>query len=221
VLNRILRQLKKNLGEHNNIIGKERKYRNAAVLIPIVEVNKEVHMLFQVRADHIRQGGEISFPGGMVEEEDGGDYQATAVRETVEELGISKNNIEVISYLGTYVAGYDVTIEVYVGVLDIKNIEALPLSEEVASVFTVPLKWLDQVRPETHYIDMQIQPRFVDEEGDEVVLLDAKSLGLSDRYEKPYKNKKRKLYFYRYEAHTIWGMTGEILFEFLAILKNE
>lgn len=204
----------------HSILGKERKYKNASVLIPIIEINKEAHVLFEVRAEHIRQGGEIGFPGGMVEQVDAGNYQATAVRETVEELGIKKNQIDVIGYLGTYVAGFDVTIDVYVGVLDIKSIKALPLSEEVASVFTVPINTLKEVSPEIHYFDMKIQQRFMDEDGGEVVLLDAKSLGLPDRYQKPYYNKKRKLYFYRHGEHTIWGMTGEILFEFLSILKQ-
>lgn len=218
-MDRILRHLKLHLKDHKNIIGKERKYRNASVLIPILKIDKEAHVLFQVRADHIRQGGEIGFPGGMVEEEDQGDYQVTAVRETVEELGIQSSQIDVIGYLGTYVASFDVTIDVYVGVIDIKTIEGLPLSEEVASVFTVPLNHLMQQRPEIHYINMQIQQTFVDEQGDEVVLLDAKSLGLPDRYQKPYYNRKRRVYFYRYEAQTIWGMTGEILYEFLQLLK--
>lgn len=219
MLDRILRQLKKNLKTRSNIIGKERKYKNAAVLIPIIEIDKEIHVLFQVRAEHIRQGGEIGFPGGMVEEEDQGDYKKTAVRETIEELGIKERQIEVIGYLGTYVAGFDVTIDVYVGVIDIKNIDTLPLSEEVASVFTVPLKKLIEVEPEIHYIDMEIQQRFIDEQGDEVVLLDAESLGLPERYQKPNYKQKRKIYFYRHDGHTIWGMTGEILFEFLEILK--
>lgn len=219
MLDRILRDLKKELKYHCNILGKERKYRNAAVLIPLVEIDKEVHVLFQVRADHIRQGGEIGFPGGMAEKEDKGSYEQTAVRETMEELGIPKKHIETIGYLGTYVANSDVTIDVYVGVLRIRTLDEMKVSEEVAEVFTVPLKALKEMTPEVHTINMKIQQRFIDERGDEVILLDAKSLGLPQRYEKPYYNRKRKVYFYRYQDRNIWGMTGEMLYEFLELIE--
>ncbi len=220
MLDKILRGLRKSLKKNSTIIGKERKYRNASVLIPLIEIDKEVHMLFQVRADHIRQGGEIGFPGGMAETADRGSYENTAVRETVEELGINEGQIDTIGYLGCYVADSDVTIDVYIGVLKIEELTAMTVSDEVAEIFTVPLKNLQTMSPEIHFINMHIQQSFVDEEGDEVVPLDTKSLGLSERYEKPYYNRKRKVYFYRYKDYTIWGMTGEILYEFLEVLKE-
>lgn len=217
-MDRVLRKLRSSMKQNRTIMGKERKYRNASVLIPLVEINKEVQVLFQVRAEHIRQGGEIGFPGGMSEKVDHGSYQATAIRETVEELGIKEEEIDMVGYLGCYVAHSDVTIDVYVGVLKISDIDHMAFSEEVAEVFTVPLKKLQEMTPEVHTINMRIQQSFMDEEGDELILLDAKALGLPDKYQKPYYNRKRKVYFYRYGGHTIWGMTGEILYEFLKVI---
>lgn len=218
-MEKLLRHLKKNLTQCPTILGKERKYRNAAVLIPIVEMDKEQHLLFQVRADHIRQGGEIGFPGGMAEPEDEGSYERTAIRETVEELGIKENQIQVLGFLGTYVPHSDVTVDVYVATLHIHRLEDLKLSDEVKEVFTVSLRELESMACEVHFINMRIQQSFVDEEGDEVVLLDAASLGLPERYHQSHYTRKRKIYFYRYMDHTIWGMTGEMLFEFLELLK--
>lgn len=220
MLDKILQGLRKSLKKNCTILGKERKYRNASVLIPLIEIDEEVHVLFQVRADHIRQGGEIGFPGGMAEPIDQGSYKNTAIRETIEELGVNEEQIETIGYLGTYVADSDVTIDVYVGVLKIKEIADMTVSEEVAELFTVPLKELQTMSPEIHFINMRIQQSFVDEDGDEVVLLDAKSLGLPERYQRPFYNRKRKVFFYRYNDYTIWGMTGEILYEFLEVLKE-
>lgn len=220
MLDKVLRSLRKSLKNNPGILGKERKYRNAAVLIPIVLMDDEIHILYQVRSEHIRQGGEVGFPGGMLEKADKGDYEVTAIRETVEELGIPAAKIDTVGFLGTYVAHLDVTIDVYVGVLDIENLGELTLSEEVASVFTVPLAELLIMSPEIHYIKMRIQQTFVDDEGEEMALLDAKSLGLPEKYERPYYTRKRKVYFYRYEDKTIWGMTGEMTYEFLKILKG-
>lgn len=218
MLDPILRKIRKNLKHQNLIIGKEEKYFNAAVLIPLIEINHEVHLLFQIRSESIRQGGEIGFPGGMKEDEDLGDYEKTAVRETCEELGVQEDQIKVIGHLGTLVAHSGVTIDVYTGILDIKDLSELTLNEEVASVFTIPLNVLEDIEPEIHYVRMEVQPSFVDEEDNQIILIPSKSLGLPDKYDKPWGMRKRKVYFYRYEDHIIWGMTGEITYTFLQLL---
>ena len=69
--------------------------RRNAVLIPLVEKEGELHILFEVRQAGIRQGGEICFPGGMIEE--GETAEEAAVRETAEELLIPAEKIEVIA----------------------------------------------------------------------------------------------------------------------------
>ncbi len=192
---------------------------NASVFIPLIEIDNEVHVLYQVRSEHIRQGGEIGFPGGMVEKVDQGNYEKTAIRETVEELGVEEEDIDVIGYMGTLVNSSNVTLDVYIGTLTYDAYTRMNFSDEVASVFTVPLKWLISNDPEIHYIRMEVKPTFVDEDGDEVILLDAKSLGLPKRYEKPWDIGRRKVYFYRFQDKLIWGMTGEITYEFLKLLS--
>ncbi len=58
-----LKRLANSLPRHPGILDKDR-YLNAAVLIPLVKTDAEFSFLFQKRAAGIRQGGEISFPGG-------------------------------------------------------------------------------------------------------------------------------------------------------------
>jgi 8-oxo-dGTP pyrophosphatase MutT (NUDIX family) len=65
------------------ILGKD-KYFNSAVLVPLVEIDNKFHFLFEKRANHIRQGGEVSFPGGEFTKKDQG-LRHTAIRETSEE----------------------------------------------------------------------------------------------------------------------------------------
>ena len=221
MLDPILKKLKRNLKHTDILIGKEDKYLNAAVLIPLIEIKNEIHILYQVRSEHIRQGGEIGFPGGGKEQVDAGSYEKTAVRETSEELGVEEEEIEVIGHLGTLVTHSDVTIDVFVGVLKIENLEALKLNEEVASVFTVPLETLLDMKTEVHFVDMEVKPSFIVEEGDEVIALTSKSLGLPDKYDRPWVKHKRKVYFYRYNHHIIWGMTGEITKAFLDLFRKK
>ena len=215
---RLIDSISEKLNSGCSILGRERKYRNAAVLIPLVEIDGHMEMLFQVRAEHIRQGGEVAFPGGIMEPEDEGDYRRTAIRETSEELGIPEDSIKTIAFMGTYVATYDVTVDVYVGILKIDSVDQMPLSDEVSSVFTVELSDLMASEPEIHYIHHEIQQSFMDEDGDEVTLLDASALGLPNRYHRPSYTRRRKIFFYRKKGHTIWGMTGEMLYEFLAMI---
>lgn len=70
-------------------------YREAATLIPICTVNRELSILYTLRSRELKYGrGEISFPGGMKDDSDKS-LTETALRETHEEIGLSINSIEV------------------------------------------------------------------------------------------------------------------------------
>ena len=59
----------------------------AAVLVPLVNRPGRVHLLLTQRTPHLDDhAGQISFPGGRVEAADA-DREATALRETEEEIG--------------------------------------------------------------------------------------------------------------------------------------
>lgn len=71
----------------------------AAVLVPIVDHPQGLTVLLTQRARHLRNhGGQVSFPGGRIEPEDGGALQA-ALRETREEIGLDADRITVAGYL--------------------------------------------------------------------------------------------------------------------------
>jgi 8-oxo-dGTP pyrophosphatase MutT (NUDIX family) len=86
--------------------------RDAAVLIMLFERDGEPWMVFTRRTHTVQHHkGEISFPGGARDPEDP-DLEATAIRETVEELGIDPSEITIVGRLDelpTYVTGYNVT----------------------------------------------------------------------------------------------------------------
>ena len=73
----------------------EKSYRKAAVMALLIEVDQKPHFVFQERNKNIRQGGEVSFPGGGFDKELDFTLLDTAVRETVEEMGIKKESIEI------------------------------------------------------------------------------------------------------------------------------
>jgi len=73
--------------------------RRAAVLIPLFKVGAEYSILFTKRTDSVEaHKGQISFPGGRVEEEDGSPLE-TALREADEEIGLSRKDVTVLGQM--------------------------------------------------------------------------------------------------------------------------
>ncbi len=68
--------------------------RQSAVLVPLFPSGDELRILFLRRSPNLsRHGGEICFPGGMKDADDGSPLH-TALRETEEETGISREAVE-------------------------------------------------------------------------------------------------------------------------------
>lgn len=115
--------------------------RPAGVLIPIMDRGGELTVLFTQRAaDLTHHPGQISFPGGSMEEHDA-DLQATALRETHEEVGIAPQQVSVIGYLGPTptVTGYAVTPTI--GIVEPSSGLTID-TMEVEYAFEVPLEFL-------------------------------------------------------------------------------
>lgn len=126
-----------------------------AVLIPLIEINREVFVILTKRAEHLRKhAGQISFPGGKVEPDDK-NFTDTALRESFEEIGIPAEKVEVIGQLKNYqtLTGYGITP--IVGFIS-KDIEFIADKNEVAEIFTVPL---DYFYRREHYIEITIRQK--------------------------------------------------------------
>lgn len=113
----------------------------AAVLIPIIERETQLTVLFTQRSSHLKHHpGQVSFPGGKQETSDK-DLIETALRETHEEIGISPEKINVLGNLHRFrtVSRYEVTP--FVSLVN-PHFTLLLDKNEVESVFEVPLVYL-------------------------------------------------------------------------------
>jgi 8-oxo-dGTP pyrophosphatase MutT (NUDIX family) len=115
--------------------------RQAAVIIPILEVDGRWHVLLTRRSDDlVEHRGQVAFPGGAMESQDE-DLQWTALREMHEEVGIQPSDVKVLGTLGDMpvITGY--MVRLFVGKipwpykLEINH-------DEVATAFIIPLDWL-------------------------------------------------------------------------------
>jgi len=83
-----------------NIIHDEKQlYEHAGVLVPIIEEVGILSVLLTKRTDMVEHHkGQISFPGGSVDEEDGS-VKETALREAQEEIGLQRKDVEILGRL--------------------------------------------------------------------------------------------------------------------------
>ena len=110
--------------------------RNAAVIVPLVDVDGDAHLLITHRSQHLtHHAGQISFPGGRIEPDDASP-RAAALRETHEELGIPPEAISVVTSLAQCTTGTGFEIAPFVGLIETK-IEVRPDPYEVANVTSV------------------------------------------------------------------------------------
>jgi len=157
--------------------------RPAAVLLPLFEKGGEEQLLFTLRTDGMKHHrGEISFPGGVRDEEDP-DLCATALRETNEELGVAAGDVMLLGRLDDFISVHGYCVSPFVGVIP----HPYPLTvnaAEIAEVIEIPLRVLSE----------------------------------PDRWrEENWRHRGRSVPvpFCNAGSHEIWGLTAEILRQFL------
>lgn len=118
----------------------QKKLKPAAVLVGILNRHDGPHVLLTQRSQRLRDhAGQISFPGGRIEEDDATTAHA-ALREADEEIGLDPGASEVLGYLHDYPT---VTRFCITPVVAQVQGDALyePDGVEVDAVFEVPLEY--------------------------------------------------------------------------------
>ena len=110
----------------------------AAVLVPVVNRADGLTLMFTQRTTHLSDhAGQISFPGGRVEETDS-DRMATALRETEEETGLSRSRVSILGMLPDFDIQTGFRVTPVVGWVE-PPFSLNPDPFEVAEVFEIPL----------------------------------------------------------------------------------
>ena len=188
------------------------------ILIPFVLVKGEYHLLFQKRASGIRQGGEISFPGGRVDWGHDGSPREAAIRETMEELGLASHRVRIEAQMDTFVPGFTSLIHVFIGRLAITSLDELSINRnEVEDVFSVPMSYFMTNPPDMIPMRMIIRPHSDDVQGKKRMESLLREMGVADRYSGEWEYPAR-VYYWRYGDHVIWGLTADIVVRLLKYL---
>jgi len=171
--------------------GKASACRHAAVLLPLLEEAGVCKVLFTQRTHRVEHHkGQISFPGGGVEERDAS-IEETVLRETHEEIGLSKRDIEILGRIDdalTVASNY--VIHPFVGW--IASVDDLAINRaEVNQIITAPLSFFYRGPSETR------------------------------RYPVEYGGVTYETVAFRYGEHMIWGATARMMENFVHIIGDK
>jgi 8-oxo-dGTP pyrophosphatase MutT (NUDIX family) len=183
--------------------------KNYSVLIPIIEKDNRMEIIYELRSKNLNnQPGEISFPGGKVEDEE--TFVEAAIRETMEELNIKRKNINIIGELDYLVSYANMTIHCFLGTISGLNVDNIvPNVSEVDHIFTVPLDFFLENEPDIYYLDL------------ETVLNDEFPYNLiPEGRDYNWRRGRYSVMFYHYNNYIIWGFTARMTKQFIDIIKG-
>ena len=167
--------------------------QRAAVLIPLLHKKNAWHILFIHRTanQHDPHSGQVAFPGGASESSDL-TPEATALRETQEEIGLNPKDVQILGQLNDHL-----TITSYQVTPIVARIPwpypLNPARDEVSRIFTIPLDWLAD--PDNHEVKKRKLPH-------------------------PYPSIP-VIYFKPYDKEVLWGASARFTIGLLALLFGE
>jgi 8-oxo-dGTP pyrophosphatase MutT (NUDIX family) len=161
----------------------------AAVLILIHSQDGDPHVIFTERTNHVEHHkGQMCFPGGACDDDDDG-CEATAIRETHEEIGVDPEHVRIVGYLDDMITVSNFRVSPIVAVLEAQAPYPYRINDsEVAKVVEVPLAFLMEEG------NMELEVR--EHQGREVLVP-----------------------AFTYDGHRIWGATARMLHQLVDILR--
>jgi len=181
-----------------------------AVLVPLVELDGALHLLYEVRAASLqRQPGEVCFPGGHMEA--GETALACALRETQEELAIPTDAVQVLGPLDFICHRSGFVLYPILALVDssaVKN--SVPNTAEVDRVMLVPVSELCRITPEEYRLELLPTP---------ATNFPYERIGIPRDY--PWNRGVDNGYIYPWPEKTIWGLTARITRHVLTLLNTE
>ena len=168
--------------------------RIACVLALLYPKDGELHIVFMRRTakhpDKDRHAGQISFPGGKYEPEDGS-HDRAALREAHEEVGVPPEAVQLLGRLSElYIPISDFMVYPFVGYAA-ERPDFVPEVEEVAEIIEVPISVL------------------LDDDNRKVKTIElANGMRMKDT---PY---------FDMNGYTLWGATSMMMSELVAVLQE-
>lgn len=184
-------------------------HRAYAVLVPLVEREGELCLLYEVRSSTLRrQPGEVCFPGGRMEP--GETPEECALRETWEELSIPPDRVRLLGRLDFIAHRANFLMQPVLGVVDSGALESMrPSPAEVDEVFFVPLSRLMETGPMEYEYELLPTP---------AANFPYEVIGIPRDYK--WQNGYENVPVYPWQGRAIWGLTGRITRNLIKIFRT-
>jgi 8-oxo-dGTP pyrophosphatase MutT (NUDIX family) len=157
------------------------------VLMPFFRQGGEWHLLFTERTNSVEQHKGQVAFPGGRADDGDASRVETALREAEEEIGLRRGDVTVLGALDELLTVTQYRVTPILGTFDWPY-HFRTSPAEIADVFHVPLAWL------TDPANVEIQPR-----------------------QPPAGGPPIPIYYFRYQGHTIWGVTARIVINFLDV----
>lgn len=181
-----------------------------AVLIPLIKRDNQWELIFELRAMGLKsQPGEVSFPGGRLEENES--YRRAAIRETMEELNIEEEHIRILGELDYLISYSNMRIHCFLGTISGVNVDKIaPNPGEVDHIFTVPLDYFLETEPKEYYLEMETKYN-----------AEFPYNLIPNGRDYDFRKSRRSIFFYEYNDYIIWGYTAAMVRHLVGVLKGE
>ncbi|MBL6702238.1 MAG: CoA pyrophosphatase [Proteobacteria bacterium] len=137
----MIEEIKYKLNLHNS--EKPSGRPQASVLIAILNYGKYIgspELIYTQRSNNLStHSGEVSFPGGKVDEMDTSLF-GTALRESNEEISLNGKDVTQLGKLNYLISRHKIEVNPFVATVD--QPQLLEPNEEIQEIFTVPLDFL-------------------------------------------------------------------------------
>ena len=203
----MIEDLKNKFENYKPYINGYKNMKRASVLIPVVKKDNAHYILFEVRSKNLKtQPNEISFPGGKIENNES--PLDAVIRETCEEIGTYKDNVNIISELDLLITPGNMIIHPFVGYIN--NIYSININkDEVDHIFLVPVSYLLEHNPTLYDNEVKVIPN--DNFPFDII---------PNKKDYKFATSNYRVLFFQYKDYVIWGITAKILENFLEFLKN-
>lgn len=114
-------------------------YPEAAILVPVTHSPEPEIILTQRARGMSTHSGQVAFPGGMREPSDP-TLLHTALRESEEEIGLKREQVEVISPLSQVVSLHGILVSPFAAVIP-EDCIFVPEEKELDAIFRVPVSF--------------------------------------------------------------------------------
>ncbi len=128
----------------NDVTENYKNYTKSAVLCLLISngIDNNLNIILTKRSEHLKHHkGQISLPGGKLEQQDRGDFKECAFREAHEEIGFKKNSAIYLGKLNKYITGSGFLIQPVVVLVE--EVQSFVINrQEVTSILHFPINYL-------------------------------------------------------------------------------